>query len=232
MNRSCMDEYKGDFIKLLLEHRVLEFGSFRLKSGRVSPYMINTGNVNTGAGMIELSRFYADAIRNHVGIENADIIFGPAYKGIPLCISTAERLTIECQDIGFLYNRKEKKTYGEGRDAVKGLIIGKIPRPGDSIVIVDDVFVSGQTKYECIDLLTRIEPRATIAGLIIAVDRQEVDTNGADAVAIFAQKTGVPVSSIVTISDILDYLPRKEFGEQLDSIQSYLNRYGIASVRE
>jgi len=227
-----MDEHKEAVIDFILEHRVIEFGKYRLKSNRLSPYMINTGNVDTGAGLIELSRFYACVIRNQIGIENADIIFGPAYKGIPLCTSTAEQLTVERPDIGFLYDRKEEKRYAEGRDGIRGKVIGKIPKPGDSIVIVDDVLTSGHTKRQCIDLLLQIESQATIAGLIIAVDRQEVDTEGADAVAAFTHYTGVPVYPLVTITGIMDRLTKKGLDEQRASIQAYLNNHGITSVQE
>ena len=133
-----MNPRKEAFIDFMLEHCVIEFGNFRLKNGKISPYMINTGSVDTGTGLIELTQAYAQAIREHIGVEQVDIIFGPAYKGIPLCVGTAERLTVESQDIGYLFNRKEEKKYGEGQDGIRGLVTGKIPEQGDSIVIRSD----------------------------------------------------------------------------------------------
>ncbi len=227
-----MDNIKEDFISFLFEHNAIEFGNNLIKNGRVSPYMINTRNVSTAAGIIELSRYYAEAIREHIGVQSVDVIFGPAYNGIPLCVSTAEHLVVENEDIGFLYNRKEEKIYAEGSDSIRRKVVGSIPKPGQSVVIVDDVLTSSHTKRECIDILFQVEPKASISGLVVAVDRQETDRDGADALATFTHYTRVPVYPIVTISDILDYLAIEEMDEEIDKIQSYLNTYGIRKVRK
>ncbi len=222
-----MSEYKEQFIHFLIHAEALQFGEFTLKSGRVSPYFFNSSLFNTGRMISRLGYFYAAAIQ---ALEpNASLIFGPAYKGIPLCIATASALADHFdRDIGYFFNRKEAKTHGD-----KGLLVGSHPKSVDRIIMVDDVITDGATKKEALNMVQQLS-NATLAGIVIAVDRMESNTEGKDTCMEFQNETGIPVQSIVTIEEICEYLlDRKIDGkvyitsEIYQRIEAYLQKYKV-----
>ena len=229
-----MEEYKEEFIDFLLRKGALGIGEFELRSGRISPHFINTAVFNDGESIAKVGDFYARTIVDNFREEDYDIIFGPAYKGITLSVATA----ISLQELfsinkGFSYNRKEPKGYGEATKQDKQKwIVGKI-EDGDRILMVDDVFTTGDTKYESINLLNDIADNLEYVGLVIAVNRQEVGPDGKDAIKQFEQKTGIPVISIVDILEIKTYLSEEgEISEaELKRIDDYLKKYGNEEVK-
>ena len=218
-----MSNYKHEFVKFLIDGGVLKFGEFTLKSGRGSPYFLNMGNIASGASLSKLGGFYADCIESNN--LPPDVIFGPAYKGIPLAAATASGLySLYQKDIGFAFDRKETKDHGEG-----GVFVGSSLSAGTRVVIVDDVVTSGKALGEVLPKLRGVD--ADIAGFVIAVDRQEVGARPADgadstcsAVQQIEKDYGIKVYSIVSLSDIIDSgaVPQ----EHLQAVMSYRERYG------
>lgn len=226
---STPDPHKWEFFRFLLEVEALRFGSFELKSGRVSPYFFNSARFQTGFQLARLGRFLAAAIRS--AAPAATIIYGPAYKGIPLCVAAAQALAHDGGgDVGWLFNRKEPKGHGD-----QGRFVGKIPTGSDRIVIVDDVITDGETKKEAVELL-RGNFEAPIEALVIAFDRMEQGAEGgAGASAGFEQSTGIPVHAIFTLADLEEALQKagSEVAELglpptlAREISSYRAKYGI-----
>jgi len=197
-----MQSYKKEFIKFLIRTDAIQFGDFVLKNGRSSPYFFNASKFNNGPLIEELGLFYATVIEENA--PKCNLIFGPAYKGIPLCISSASALSKKLkQDIGYFFNRKEKKDHGD-----VGAFVGQNPLPQDSVVMVDDVITDGQTKIESFLLIQKYF-QVEFTGVLVALDRMEKNLKGNDAVSEFVQKTGIPVWSIITIREICDYLRNK-----------------------
>ena len=223
-----MHAYQQDFMDFLIETRALRFGKFTLKSGRRSPYFFNAGQFNTGAEIERLGYYYACAIREF-DVEPT-LVFGPAYKGIPLCIAAAIALRQRFDmDTYYGFDRKEIKEHGEG-----GWLVGKEPDGLDRVVLVDDVVTDGATKIQMIDRL-KARCSARISGLVIALDRKEKNTDGEDAVAALQIAAGVPVRSIITIHDILKYLPGRSINGRIAltsrlkrQIETYLDDHGAA----
>ena len=197
-----MQNYKKNFAEFLVSAGALQFGEFTLKSGRVSPYFFNSSNFNTGPLIEQLGQYYASAVQQHV--PGCSMVFGPAYKGIPLCVTVATALSKKLnRNIGYFFNRKEIKTHGD-----QGTLVGQLPQPGDMAVMVDDVFTDGHTKIESVNLvrgLCKIE----FSGVLVALDRMESSSHGEDAIAEFQIKTGVPVWSIITIREVCLYLKNR-----------------------
>ncbi|MDR0817500.1 MAG: orotate phosphoribosyltransferase [Clostridiales Family XIII bacterium] len=195
--------YKSDFTKFLLDAGALRFGDFTLKSGRKSPYFINTGAFDTGAKMDRLGGYYAACIMDYIGEglipEDIGTVFGPAYKGIPLAVATASALAREYNvDTGYTFNRKEAKDHGEG-----GSFVGRPVNDGDRIVIVDDVITAGTAVREIVPVL-RAAAKVEISGLIISVDRMEKGPGGElTAVREAERELGIRVLSIITVKEIL-----------------------------
>lgn len=214
-----MQAYKSQFLELSLELGVLKFGEFRLKSGRVSPYFFNAGLFNTGYAAAKLGRYYAAAVVDSK-IE-FDMLFGPAYKGIPLVALTAAALAEHYDDdVPFAFNRKEAKSHGEG-----GVIIGA-PVAG-RVLIIDDVITAGTAIGEAVNLI-RAEG-AEPAGVVISLDRQEIGKGTRSAVQEVEGALGVPVRSIVRLEDLIEHLEESsEYGQHLAAVQAYRNRYGVA----
>ena len=219
---SQMEDYQEEFIEFLVQTGALRFGEFRLKSDRISPYFFDAGQFNSGEDVDRLGYFYASAfqeLRNEV-----TIVFGPAYKGIPICVSTAIALKRSFNVSSYYsFNRKEHKSHGEG-----GWVVGRIPTEEDKIVIVDDVITEGTTKIETIQRL-RDTSSAEILGLIVALDRKARKPDGESASRTLAQTTGIEVQSIVTIYEVVDYLAARSINgkeKHLSNVQDYLQRYG------
>jgi len=215
-----MQAYKREFIDLSLELGVLRFGEFRLKSGRVSPYFFNAGLFNTGYAAARLGRYYAAAIAD--ADVKFDMLFGPAYKGIPLAaLSAAALAEHQDMDVPFAYNRKEAKAHGEG-----GNIVGAPLRGG--VLIVDDVITAGTAVREAYQLI--LAAGAEVAGLVISLDRQERGQGALSAVQELKQSLGIPVISIIRLNDLIDTLEDSvDYQEYLQPVLDYRKEYGVIS---
>lgn len=214
--------YKEQFIRFLAECGVLKFGTFRLKSGRIAPYFLNAGEYKTGAQIKRLGEFYADCIVNS-GVQ-ADVLFGPAYKGIPLAISASVALYEKYgKNVGFCFDRKEVKDHGEG-----GMFVGTQPKDGEKVVIIEDVMTSGKALKEVLPKL-RGAAKVDVAGMIITVDRMEkaLDSDRSAVQQAYAEE-GVKVYSIVTIQDIIAALEAGiiDGREHVPAVRAYLEEYG------
>ncbi len=224
-----MQTYKKKFAEFLVRADALQFGEFTLKSGRSSPYFFNSSKFNNGPLIEELGSYYAAAIEENA--PNCNFIYGPAYKGIPLCISTAIALSARLnQNIGYFFNRKEKKTHGD-----QGTLVGQFPLASDSVVMVDDVITDGLTKIESVKLIREL-CKVEFSGVLVSLDRMEKNSQDNDAITEFQQKTSVPVWSIITIREICDYLKNRKIGGSvvLDEstflkIENYLAEHSVRS---
>lgn len=222
---SELKPYQSAFLDLCLKQNVLRFGKFTLKSGRVSPYFFNAGLFNTGGLLAEIGRCYASSFVDS-GIE-CDILFGPAYKGIPLVSATAIALaTNEKRDIAYAFNRKEAKDHGEG-----GNIVGTALTAGKRVIIVDDVITAGTAIRESVDIIKA--HGAQLVGVLLALDRQEKGTGELSAIQQVEKDFGVPVVSIVRLDHIVKYLENKgdpAMTETLQDIRQYRSTYGVSSL--
>lgn len=212
-----MRAYKQEFLELSLELGVIRFGEFTLKSGRVSPYFFNAGLFSTGYAAAKLGRYYASAIADS-GVD-FDVLFGPAYKGIPLATLAAAALAEHHDvDVPYAFNRKEAKEHGEGGNIVGAPLAGKV-------LIVDDVITAGTAVRAAQQIIT--SAGAEVAGLVISLDRQEVGRESRSAVQELEQQLGIPVVSIVQLDDLIELLEETgEFGEFLEPVMDYRKRYG------
>jgi len=213
-----MQDYQRQFLDFALDVGVLKFGEFTLKSGRISPYFFNAGLFNSGASLARLGRYYAQAIVDS-GIE-FDVLFGPAYKGIPLAAVTAAALFDQHQvDIPYAFNRKEVKDHGEGGSIVGHALNGRV-------LIIDDVITAGTAVREAMDVIQSQGARA--AGVVIALDRQEKGRHERSAIQEVEQDYRIPVVSIVKLQDLTAYLRGKPDATlALQQIEDYRNRYGV-----
>lgn len=213
-----MRPYKYEFLDLSLELGALRFGEFTLKSGRVSPYFFNAGLFSSGYAAAKLSRYYAAAI-DESEVE-FDMLFGPAYKGIPLATLAASALAEHHDmDVYYAFNRKEAKDHGEGGNIVGAPLAGKV-------LIVDDVITAGTAIREAQEIIAA--SGAETAGIVISVDRQERGQDSRSAVQEVEQTLGVPVISIIKLEDIIDLLEDSaEFSEHLGPVMAYREKYGI-----
>ena len=215
-----MKQYQQDFIEFALKTGVLRFGSFTLKSGRVSPYFFNSGLFNTGASLARLGRFYAQAISESA--LDYDVLFGPAYKGIPLASTTVVALADHHQrDVPYVFNRKEKKDHGEGGQLVGADLNGKV-------LIIDDVISAGTSVRESVTIIKA--ENATPAGVIIALDRQERGQDSRSAIQEVEAEHNIPVVSIICLNDLLSYLKNNaDLAEYLPAVEAYRQQYGVES---
>ena len=212
-----MRALQRDFIDFALAHEVLRFGEFTLKSGRQSPYFFNLGAVGSGAGLAALGRFYADAITTS-GIQ-ADVLMGPAYKGIPIVAASAVQLAEQHGlDLPWCFNRKEAKDHGEG-----GLIVGA-PLAG-RVLLLDDVITAGTAIREAAQIIG--DAGAELVGIVVAIDRQERGPDGESAVAQVTRETGAVVHAIVTLADVVEYLAERQ-DPRLDAVRAYQSEYGVS----
>ncbi|MES9939341.1 MAG: orotate phosphoribosyltransferase [Candidatus Thiodiazotropha sp. 6PLUC2] len=214
-----MQDYQREFLDFALDVGVLRFGEFTLKSGRVSPYFFNAGLFNTGASLARLGRYYAQAIVDS-GIE-FDVLYGPAYKGIPLAAVTAAALhDHHGLDLPYAFNRKEAKDHGEG-----GVIVGHALE--GRIMIIDDVISAGTSVRESVEIIK--SESAIPAGVVIALDRQERGQGERSAIQEVESDYGMPVSAIVKLEQLIEYLSEKDDDKDaLQRIQAYRKNYGVA----
>ena len=213
-----MEQYQKDFVDFTLETGVLKFGEFTLKSGRISPYFFNAGLFNKGSHLSELGKFYAQAIE--ASALKFDVLFGPAYKGIPLAAATSIALNDSYNhNVPYSFNRKEVKDHGEG-----GSIVGH-PLEGD-ILIIDDVITAGTAIREAQDIIQNCGANAK--GVIVALDRQEKGKGELSAIQEVEQIFGITVLSIINLSHIIDYLKTSDDSKILAKIQGYRSKYGIS----
>lgn len=210
----------SSFIDLCLELGVLRFGEFKLKSGRISPYFFNAGLFNTGRALAELGRHYADAIQS-AGID-FDVLFGPAYKGIPL-VSTAAIALADGHDrsVPWAFNRKEAKDHGEGGSIVGAPLRGRV-------LIIDDVITAGTAIRESLDIIRAAE--AEPIGVVLALDRQERGQGELSAVQEVERTLKLPVTSILKLDDLIAYLEQSGNAEQLEAMRRYRAQYGTAAT--
>ena len=213
-----MKDYQHDFIRFAIECNVLRFGEFTLKSGRTSPYFFNAGLFNTGAMLAKLGRYYAQAIEDS-GMD-FDVLFGPAYKGIPLAATTAVALADHHnRDVPYAFNRKEAKDHGEGGNIVGSPLQGRI-------LIIDDVITAGTAIRESMDLIAA--HGAQPAGVVIALDRQEKGKGELSAIQEVEAEYKIPVLSIIKLEQLIQYLGGSEEHQQyLPQVQAYRDQFGI-----
>jgi len=212
-----MLDYQQQFIRFALECGVLKFGEFKLKSGRISPYFFNTGLFDSGSRLDRLSQFYAQALI--ASQQPADMLYGPAYKGIPLACATAIAYSRMKCDIPFAFNRKEAKGYGEG-----GMLIGA-PLQG-RVWIVDDVITAGTSVRESVDIIRAAN--ATPAGVLIALDRQEKGLHELSAVQEVSTEYGIPVVAIISLSHLIEFISQNDnTSQKLTILNEYRRQYGI-----
>ncbi len=214
-----MKAFQKEFIEFAISRQVLKFGSFTLKSGRTSPYFFNAGLFNTGGDLAKLGRFYAAALQDS-GIA-LDVLFGPAYKGIPIATTTAVALAEHHgRDVPYCFNRKEAKTHGEG-----GSLVGSALK-GD-IMLVDDVITAGTAIRESMQIIQA--QGANLAGVLIALDRQERGQGELSAIQEVERDFGTKVVSIIGLNDLINYLQDKpELAEHLAAVTAYRAEYGVS----
>ncbi len=216
-----MINYKQEFLSLAEKAKMLRFGSFVLKSGRRSPYFFNLGDISDITTMKNVGRCYAGCIAEHFKPGEFNVLLGPAYKGIGLATSTGDALAeLGYDNVGISFNRKEAKSHGEA-----GVIIGHQFKPGDKILIIDDVFTTGDTKQEMIDLVKAQCPDAKIVGIAIGLDRKELDLYGENAIKQFREKQGIRVESIASVEDLI---ANENYQQSVrDSMRDYVKRFGV-----
>ena len=215
-----MESYKREFIQFLEGAGVLKFGDFTAKSGRKIPYFINAGEIKTGEQIAKLGEFYAKSYFDKVGKRRA-VLYGPAYKGISIAVSSSIALSKEGLDVPFFFNRKEAKDHGEG-----GVFVGYVPKAGEEIVIVEDVITAGTAIRESMAILSSLEG-AKVAATFVMVDRKEKGQGEMSAMAEVGEEFGFPVYSVVDVYDIIEYLEEDDKNaENVARIKKYLEVYG------
>ena len=220
-----MEDFQRKFIEFMVRADVLRFGDFVTKSGRNTPYFVNTGRYRTGEHMRQLGHFYADAIE--ASGTSPDVLFGPAYKGIPLVVATAAALAERGTNVAFCFNRKEQKDHGEG-----GVLVGHQPTDGDRVMIIEDVTTAGTSIRETVPLL-RHAADIQLVGLVISIDRCERGKSDCAALEEVGREFEMPTHSIATVYDVIEHLSEKEVdGSRVinpdirEKMLAYLNQYG------
>lgn len=224
-----MQPHQQAFVELLVRYEVIRFGSFTLKSGRKSPYFVNAGQLRTGKAIAGLGRAYAAEIQR-AGLA-CDLVFGPAYKGVPLAVATAIGLSEHGLDVPYGFDRKEAKDHGEG-----GVFVGTAPAPGMRVVLVDDVITSGQSIRDAVTLLRSAAPNIEVGAAIVAVDRQERGRSEKTTLRELREELGVDVRAIVSIGELVPFLHNREIDGKvvLDdagrvAIEAYLDEHAGVS---
>ena len=222
-----MEAYKQQFIEFMIDCNVLKFGDFITKSGRKTPFFVNTGFYRTGAQLRQLGQYYARAINSAFGLD-FDVLFGPAYKGIPLSVTTAIALSEEFNaDIRYCSNRKEVKDHGD-----KGILLGSPIQDGDKVVIIEDVTTAGTSIEETMPILMA-QGKVDVQGLVVSVDRMERGQTEKSALAAISEKYGFKTTAIVTMKEVVEHLYNKPYKGQIiiddkimDAINAYYDQYG------
>lgn len=220
--------YKKEFIEFMVRSKVLTFGDFTTKSGRKTPYFINTGNYRTGAQAAKLGEYYAACVQEHFP-QPVDALFGPAYKGIPLSVACAIALYNRYgRDVNYCFNRKEAKDHGEG-----GVLVGYPLKDGDRVVIIEDVITAGTAMRECLPILRGIAD-VEIAGLVVSADRMERGKGELSAIQEIKEEYGIDTYPIVTVREIIETLHNVPVDgkvilddEMREKMEAYLKEYGI-----
>lgn len=223
-----MEQYKKDFIEFMVECGVLTFGDFTTKSGRKTPFFVNTGNYKTGKQLSKLGDFYAEAIKENFG-SSFNILFGPAYKGIPLSVTTAISLSnLYNINVGYSSNRKEIKDHGD-----TGILLGSKLKSGDKVVIIEDVTTAGTSIYETMPII-KAQGDVNVIGLIISVDRMERGKGTKSALTELKEEFGMKSCAIVTMAEVVTHLHKLEIGgkvliddEMKKRIEEYYDIYGV-----
>lgn len=223
-----MEQYKKEFIEFMIDSNVLKFGDFVTKSGRNTPFFVNTGFYRTGSQLKRLGEYYASAINSEFGID-FDVLFGPAYKGIPLSVATTMAIAeIYDEDIRYCSNRKEVKDHGD-----KGILLGSPIEDGDRIVIIEDVTTAGTSIEETLPII-RAQADAQIVGMVVSVDRMERGKGTKSALKEIEEKNGFPTTSIVTMQEVVEHLYNKPYKGRIiiddtlkEAIDAYYAQYGV-----
>jgi orotate phosphoribosyltransferase len=214
-----MESYKREFIQFLEGAGVLKFGDFTAKSGRKIPYFINAGDIKTGEQIQKLGEFYAKAYLEKIGNKKT-VLYGPAYKGIPIAVSVAVALAKNGLDVPFFFNRKEEKDHGEG-----GVFVGYKPTETEEIVITEDVITAGTAIRESMEILSGL--KAKVSAVFVMVDRKEKGKTEKSAMAEVGEEFGFPVYSVVDVYDIIEYLSEDEKNrDNVERIKNYLKING------
>ena len=223
-----MEQYKAEFIEFMVESEVLKFGDFTLKSGRKSPFFMNAGAYQTGSQLNRLGEFYAKAIEKTYGTD-FDVLFGPAYKGIPLAVATAMAFSrLFGKEVRYCSNRKEAKDHGDA-----GILLGSALNDGDRVVMIEDVTTSGKSMEETVPIV-RAQADVTIVGLMVSLDRMEVGQGGrVSALSEIRDRYGFETGAIVTMKEVTDCLSNREIDgkrildeERIAAIRAYYEQYG------
>lgn len=223
-----MENYKKEFIEFMVTSNVLTFGDFITKSGRKTPYFVNTGHYKTGEQAAKLGTFYARAIKEHIH-EEIDVLFGPAYKGIPLAVATSIALATQYgQNVNYCFNRKEEKDHGEG-----GQMVGHKLQDGDKVLIIEDVITSGASIRECLPQI-KAAANVQIVGEIISVDRMERGLENKTAIQQIYDDYGFKVYPIVTVRDVIEVLHNNPINGKVyiddlmkERMETYLEKYCV-----
>lgn len=222
-----MEQYKQEFIEFMVDSQVLKFGEFTLKSGRQSPFFMNAGGYVTGTQLRRLGEYYAKAIHDHYGLD-FNILFGPAYKGIPLCVATTMAISeLYGKDIRYCANRKEVKDHGD-----TGILLGSKLKDGDRVLIIEDVTTSGKSIEETCPII-KAQADVEIAGLMVSLNRMEKGQGEKSALEEIREKYGFEANAIVNMQEVVEYLYNKPYKGQIyiddaikASIDAYYEKYG------
>lgn len=223
-----MEQYKREFIEFMIDCEVLKFGDFVTKSGRNTPFFVNTGFYRTGAQLRKLGEYYAKAIESKFGFD-FDVLFGPAYKGIPLTVATTMAVSqFYDKDIKYCSNRKEVKDHGD-----KGILLGSPIADGDKVVIIEDVTTAGTSIQETLPII-KAQGDVTVAGLVVSVDRMERGQGEKSALAEIEEKYGLKTTAIVTMAEVVEHLYNKPYKGKIiiddtlkAAIDTYYKQYGV-----
>ncbi len=223
-----MEQYKREFIEFMIDCEVLKFGDFVTKSGRNTPFFVNTGFYRTGAQLRKLGEYYAKAIESKFGFD-FDVLFGPAYKGIPLTVATTMAISqFYDKDIKYCSNRKEVKDHGD-----KGILLGSPIADGDKVVIIEDVTTAGTSIQETLPII-KAQGDVTVAGLVVSVDRMERGQGEKSALAEIEEKYGLKTTAIVTMAEVVEHLYNKPYKGKIiiddtlkAAIDTYYKQYGV-----
>lgn len=217
-----METYKAEFIDFMIESQVLKFGDFTLKSGRKSPFFMNAGAYVTGTQLRKLGEYYAKAIHDNFGLE-FDVLFGPAYKGIPLSVATTMAISeLYGKDVRYCSNRKEVKDHGD-----TGILLGSKLKDGDRVVMIEDVTTSGKSIEETHPII-KAQADVEIVGLVVSLNRMEKGKTDKSALAEIQETYGFPAAAIVSMNEVTEYLYRKEYDGKIlldDVIKKALDDY-------